>query len=236
MLDPAQYPQWQRDYVALLTQRDLPNWGLPARPEVTIRLARMLAAVHGQVWNATQLGQSLGLTYKTVNSYLDYLVGAFLIRRLPSYQANIRKRLIKNPKVYWRDSGLLHALLNVPDWHALLSHPLVGASWEGFVIEQTLGALSAAGRRFDAYHFRTSDQRELDLVLDFGKDLWAIEVKITASPTTEDMERLNQTADLIGATRRILVSNTAKPTDAGARISCNLPALLDYLTRSLAQG
>src|SRR5438132_10316002 len=95
------------------TQRDLPNWGLPAKPQRTDRLLRMLAALHGQVWNASQVGQSMGLSYQTVNSYLDYLAGAFLIRRLQPYQANVRKRLVKTPRIYWRDSGLLHALLNV---------------------------------------------------------------------------------------------------------------------------
>ncbi len=79
------YPQWQRDYLALLTQRDLPSWGLPARPQTTDRLLRMLTALHGQTWNASQIGQSLGLSYHTINSYLDYLVTAFLIRRLPPY-------------------------------------------------------------------------------------------------------------------------------------------------------
>ncbi len=98
----------------------------------------MLAAAHGQAWNASQVGQSMGLDSKTVSSYVDYLVGAFLIRRLPPYQANIRKRLVKSAKVYWRDSGLLHALLNVPDAATLLDQPWVGASWEGFVIEQIL--------------------------------------------------------------------------------------------------
>ncbi|MEJ2083781.1 MAG: DUF4143 domain-containing protein, partial [Acidobacteriota bacterium] len=108
---PEKFPQWQKDYLALLTQRDLPTWGLPSRPQTTQRLLRMLAAVHGEAWNASQLGQSLGLDYKTVNSYVDYLEGAFLIRRLPPYRANIRKRLIRSPKIYWRDSGLLHAVM-----------------------------------------------------------------------------------------------------------------------------
>jgi hypothetical protein len=83
----------------------------------------MTAALHGQPWDASQVGRSLGISYQTVNSYLDYLVGAFLIRRLPAYQANVRKRLVKRPKVYWRDTGLLHALLHAPDRDALLAQP-----------------------------------------------------------------------------------------------------------------
>lgn len=229
VLKPRQYPRWQLDYLALLTQRDLPTWGLPAKPQTTDRMLRMLAALHGQVWNASQVGQSLGLSYKTVNSYLDYLAGAFLIRRLNPYLANIRKRLVKRPKVYWRDSGLLHALLNVPDERALLGQPWVGASWEGFVIEQALGELSSRGRSFDACYFRTSDQYELDLVLDFGTERWAVEVKLTSSPGPEDMKRLDKTAGMIGASRRFLVSHTSRSSGDELRVSCNLPFFLAHL-------
>jgi predicted AAA+ superfamily ATPase len=229
ILEPERYPQWQKDYLALLTQRDLPTWGLPSKPQTTERLIRMLAAVHGTAWNASQVGQSLGLSYHTVNSYLDYLSGAFLIRRLPSYQANIRKRLVKSPKIYWRDSGLLHALLNVPDKQTLLTQPWVGASWEGFVIEQALGMLSSRGRDVGAYYFRTGDRHELDLVLDFGQELWAVEVKLTSSPTPEDMARLDKVADMIKAARRFLVSKTSRPSGDKRRVSCNLPTFIDHL-------
>jgi uncharacterized protein len=223
------FPRWQRDYLAILTQRDLPTWGLPAKPQTTNRLLKMLAAVHGQSWNATQVGQSMGLDHKTVNSYMDYLAGAFLIRRLQPYRANIRKRLVKSPKLYWRDSGLLHALLNVPDSKTLLTQPWVGASWEGFVIEQILGVLSTTGKQFEAYYLRTNDQRELDLVLDFGKELWAVEIKLSASPSLGEMQRLDETADLIHAKRRFLVSNTHHSVWGEERVSCNLNELLQYL-------
>ena len=226
---PEAYPQWQKDYLALLSQRDLPNWGLPARPQTTDRLLRMLTAVHGKTWNASQIGQSLGLSYHTVNSYLDYLVGAFLIRRLPPYRPNIRKRLVKSPKVYWRDSGLLHAQLNVPDERNLLGQPWVGASWEGFVIEQAIGVLSSVGRSFEAFYFRTSDRRELDLVLQLDGEVWALEVKLTASPGPADMDQLGKTADMIGASRRYLVSKTKRTTGDETRVSCNLPWLLERL-------
>ena len=229
ILDVMSYPQWQRDYLALTVQRDLPSWGLPAKPQVTDRLLRLLAAVHGQVWNASRIGQSLGLSYQTVNSYLDFLVGAFLIRRLPPFEANIGKRLVRSPKLYWRDSGLLHALLNVPDETSLLNQPWVGASWEGFVIEQVIGEFAALGRFVDAYFFRTSDGHEIDLVLDFGKERWAIEVKLTASPTPADMDRLDRTADLIGASRRYLVSQTPRSVGSAIRASCNLNGLLERI-------
>ena len=232
VLEPNRYPQWQLDYLALLSQRDLPTWGLSAKPQTTDRLLRMLAALHGQVWNASQVGQGLGLSYHTVNSYLDYLAGAFLIRRLPPYQASVRKRLVKSPKVYWRDCGLLHALLNVPDERTLLGQPWVGASWEGFVIEQALGELASRGQNFSAYYFRTGDRYELDLVLDFGNELWAVEVKLTSPPTPEDMARLDKAADMIGAARRFLVSQTRQTSGGERRISCNLPTFLDHLLGS----
>ena len=229
ILESRQYPQWQLDYLNLLSQRDLPNWGLPAKPQTTDRLLRMLAALHGQVWNASQLGKSLGLSYHTVNSYLDYLVGSFLIRRLQPYQANIGKRLVKSPKVYWRDSGLLHALMNVPDQNTLLSRPWVGASWEGYVIEQILGVLSAQRINCNAYYFRTRDQKELDLVLDFGAELWAVEIKLTAAPGPDDMARLSKSAELINASGCFLISQTRRSTGTGRRLSCNLRTFLDTL-------
>jgi len=229
VLEPRRYPQWQRDYLSLLTQRDLPNRGLPALPQTTQRLLRMLTAVHGQIWNASQIGQSLGLSYHTVNSYLDYLVGAFLIRRLQPFRLNIRKRLVKSPRVYWRDSGLLHALLNVPDRQALLAQPWVGASWEGFVIEQIIGTLDAVGKTFDAFYFRTSDQHEVDLVVEFGKERWAFEIKLTASPGSADMDRLDSAAAMVRADRRYLVSETPTTSGDRKRASCNLSWLIERL-------
>jgi hypothetical protein len=231
ILQRSRYPQWQRDYLALLTQRDLPNWGLPAAPRVTDRLLRMTAALHGQPWNASQVGQSLGLSYKTVNSYVDYLEGAFLVRRLPPFQTNLRKRLVKTPRIYWRDTGLLHAVLNVPDEDALLAQPWVGASWEGFVIEQVLGTLSARGVSFESYYFRTSDLYEVDLVIDTGRERWAIEVKLTASPGPDDMARLDRAAGMIGATRRFLVTRTRRPAGDDRRASCDLGGLLERLSQ-----
>lgn len=229
VLVPGAFPRWQRDYLTLLAQRDLPAWGLPARPQATERLLRMTAALHGQIWNASQLGQSLGLSYHTVNSHVDFLAGAFLVRQLPAYHANIRKRLVRSPRLYWRDTGLLHALLNVGDEDALIHQPWVGASWEGFVIEQVLGTLASRGVPLDAFHFRTSDGYELDLVVEVPGSRIAIEVKLTSSPSLADMDRLNRTADLIDATRRILVSRTNQPSDDGVRASVNLPALIELL-------
>jgi predicted AAA+ superfamily ATPase len=229
VLKPRRFPQWQRDFLQLLIQRDLPSWGLPAKPAVTQRLARMIAAVHGQTWNASRIGQSLGLNYQTVGSYMDYFEGAFLVRRLEPFHANIKKRLVKSPKVYWRDSGLLHALLNVETRDQLLSQPWVGASWEGFVIGQTIDTLHMMGARFDAFYFRTSDGHEIDLLLERGGELLAIEVKLTTSPGPGDMARLDKAADLVGAHRRFLVSQTPRVVEGEHAVSCDLPWLLQHL-------
>ena len=232
VLSPRRFPTWQTDYLNLLIQRDLPNWGLPARPQLTSRLIRMLAAVHGQTWNASQLGKSLGISYHTVNTYLDYFIGAFLVRSLPPYHANIKKRLVKSPKVYWRDSGVLHSLLNVRDRSSLLHQPWVGASWEGFVIEQILGVLSSLGRQVDAYHLRAGDQHEIDLLLESGRELCAIEIKLTTSPSVADLRQLDRLADLVGASRRYLVSQTKTSAGDDRRASTNLPQLLEFLLQT----
>lgn len=131
--------------------------------------------------------------------------------------------------VYWRDSGLLHALLNVPDEGALLAQPWVSASWEGFAIEQIIGALNNLGMPFEAFYFRTSDQYELDLVIEMGAEVLAIEVKLTASPGPGDMARLDKTADMIGATRRYLVSKTSRTMGDESKASCNLTWLLERM-------
>jgi predicted AAA+ superfamily ATPase len=232
-LGEGRYPQWQRDYLTLLAQRDLPAWGLPARPQVTSRFLRMIAAVHGQVWNASQVGQSLGLSYHTVDSYLDYLEGAFLVRRLPPWHGNIGKRLVKSHRVYWRDTGLLHALLGGVREEDLPAQPWVGASWEGFVIEQVLARLAQLDRAAEPYFFRTADGHEVDLVLDFGSEVWAIEVKLTTAPGPDDLRRLNKAADLIGADRRILVSRTPRSVAGRREFSCSLPW---FLRRGLGTG
>lgn len=217
VLRAGRFPNWQRDYLALMAQRDLPGWGLPARAQVTDRLLHMVAVAHGQPWNASALGQSLGLSYHTVNGYLDYLEGAYLVRRLAPWSGNLRKRLIRNPRVYLRDPGLLHALLGIGSRDQLLRHPAAGASWEGFVIEQLLGSLAANGAHADAHYLRTSDGYEVDLVLALGGVTAAIEIKLSASASPQDLARLERVADLLAAEHRYIVCKTARPAASGTR-------------------
>lgn len=229
VLKKRNFPVWERDYLALLAQRDLPAWGLPAKPQVTLKFFKMLAACQGQVWNASKIGASLGLSYHTVNHYLDYLQNAYLILCLPSYHANLRKRLVKSPKIFWRDTGLLHSLWGVSGIQALLAQPGVGASWEGWCINQILAALKTAGEAFDASFFRTSDGREIDLVLKFRKGLWAFEFKLTSSPGPEDMKRLHDTGNLIGVDRCVLVSRSGKIEVNPGLVSTNMRGCLKII-------
>jgi hypothetical protein len=224
-----QFPDWQAHYLDLMAQRDLPNWGLAAQPALTKRLFAMLAANHGQVWNASQIGKSLGLTYHTVNRYVDFLEHAFLVRRLPPYSGNLKKRLVKAPKLYWRDSGLLHALLQLRAPDELLSRPWVGTSWEGWVIEQILGHLHTAGRPFAAHYIRTSDQYEADLLLELGGRLWALEIKLTSIPGPDDLARLQQVAKLAKTDRCIVVSRSRQLIEGRTASALDLPATIERL-------
>jgi len=230
ILQADMFPQWQQDYLDILAMRDLPTWGLSARPQQTLRLLAMLAAVHGQPLNASQLGTSLALDHKTVLRHCDFLEGAFLIRRLQPYFTNIKKRLVKTPRIYWRDSGLLHALMNVADLEHLYRQPWLGHSWEGFVIEQTLAAISAVGKRAAAMFFRTSDGHKLDLVLDWGTQRWAVEIKLTSNPSTSMIDRLHKTADMIDADRRILVCRIARKIENKQLLVINPTGWIRQLT------
>lgn len=221
--------RWQRDYLRALADRDLPEWGLPAKSSATWRLFHMVAAMHGQLQNLSQLGKSLGLSYHTVGDYLDFLEGAFLMRRLPVFAANIKKRLVKSPKLYWCDSGLLHALMGTQDQEALWREPWVGASWEGFVIEQIGRCLRSRGKEAELFHFRTSDGKELDVVLKDDRGLTAIEIKLSTAVHPGDVQKLRETADLIGADQCVLISRSAEFVEGGGVVCCDLQTFLERL-------
>lgn len=229
ILGGERFSTWQKNYLQLLAQRDLPHWGLPAKPQITERLFKMLAVAHGQVWNSSQLGSSLGINYHTVNHYIDYLQMAYLIRSLSPFYRNLKKRMRKSPKIYWRDSGLLHSLMNIASFDELLVQPWVGHSWEGWVIEQILSYLSAQGKPFEAYYLRTSDNYEADLILNLGNEIWSFEIKLTTSPVPQDRERLKKVSQWIGATKMILVSRTEEIITSDDFISTNIGHLLTIL-------
>lgn len=179
----ARSVRWRHDFIRSYLERDIPQFGRRIAAETLRRFWTMLAHHQGGVLNVAQLARNLGVDGKTAAGYIDLLVDLLLVRRLPSWQANLGKRLVKSPKVYVRDSGLVHALLAIADREALLSHPVVGASWEGFVVEQLL-AVAPEGTQ--GYYYRTSGGAEIDLLLIFpdGRS-WAVEVKRSLAPRPE---------------------------------------------------
>jgi uncharacterized protein len=226
VLEEGAYPRWQLSYLRLMAKRDLPLWGLPAKPEQTDRLFRLLAGMHGNPQNASELGAVLGLSHSTIQSYLDYLEGAFLIRRLPAFHAKMAKRLMRTPKLYWRDSGLLHALLGMSSQHELLRQPWIGQSWEGWVIEQILAHRAAIGRETAASYFRTSDGLECDLVLESEGRRELIEIKLTSAPAPEDLSKLRKIQSLIGADRICMITRSKETAFSTGTWMVNLQSYL----------
>ena len=185
--------RWMDTFTATFVERDLPLLeGAPPAPALS-RLWRMLAHYHGQTWNAAELARSLDSRPATVNRYRDLLAGAFLLRVLPPWFENLGKRLVKSPRIYFRDSGVLHHLLEIEDFAELALHPRYGASWEGFALEQTL---AAHGER-RAFYYRTQRGAELDLLLFRRGRRWGFEFKCTDAPkTTKSMHVVTKDLDL----------------------------------------
>jgi len=172
--------RWRQDFVRHFLNVDLAAIGIAVDPPSMGRLWRMLAHLHGQLLNASALSRSLGVSAPTVGRWIDHLVDALVLRRLEPFHANLGKRLVKSPKLYLRDSGLLHALLGVSDADALAGHPGAGASWEGFVIEQVCARLPA---HVPVNFYRTAAGAELDLVIEAGGTRIGIEAKLSSAPT-----------------------------------------------------
>ena len=182
---PAAWGRWMEGFSRTFLERDIPGLGSKVSPEALGRFWRMLAHYHGQTWNAAELGRSMDVSVTAMNHYRDLLVGTFMVRVLPPWFENLGKRLLKSPKVYLRDSGILHHLLGLGEMLALRTHPRYGASWEGFALEQTL---LAHGDR-DAYFYGTRRGAELDLLLLRQGLRWGFEYKCTDAPrTTRSMQ------------------------------------------------
>jgi predicted AAA+ superfamily ATPase len=171
---------WREAFIETHLQRDLPALGVRIPATALRRFWEMLAHLHGQLWNASKIAGSLGVSAPTAKHYLDTLQDTFMIRQLPPFATNLKKRLVKSPKIYLRDSGLLHTLLRIGDTDDLFGHPVAGASWEGWVIEQ---ALAASGANTGASFFRTAAGAEIDLLLERprGKRI-ALEIKLSSAP------------------------------------------------------
>ena len=160
-------------------ERDIPQLGITIPSAVIRRFWTMLAHYHGQLWNASEIARSMGLTGKTVRSYLDILTGTFMVQQLQPWHENIAKRQVKSPKIYMRDSGIVHALLNIVDMHNLWSNPRVGASWEGFALSQFMQIV----RPSQAYFWSTHSGAELDLLFFHQGRRFGVEFKFSEAPS-----------------------------------------------------
>lgn len=172
--------QWRKDFVQTFLERDVPQLGIAIASATLNRFWSMLAHYHAQVWNASELARAFGVSHHAVRRYLDALQATFMVRSLQPWSANLRKRQVKSPKVYIRDCGLLHRFLGVKTPAALERHPKVGASWEGFIIENLICALGADDRQ--CYFWATHSRAEIDLIVQQGARLRGFEVKRTTAP------------------------------------------------------
>jgi predicted AAA+ superfamily ATPase len=169
---------WRENFVRTFLERDIPQLGFNIPAQILRRLWTMLAHSHGQVLNSSRLGESIGVSHTTIRSYLDILEQTFMLRLIQPFHGNVKKRIIKSPKVYVRDSGILHSLLGIENKNELFGHPVFGNSWEGFALENILSAYP----NYSPYFYRTSSGVEIDLVLERGTKRIAFECKASKSP------------------------------------------------------
>ena len=212
---------WREMFISTYLDKDIPALG-PRIPATTLRrLWTMLAHHQGELLDQSKLAGSLAISGQTVGRYIDLLCDLMLVRRLPAWSGNVGKRLVRAPKVYVRDSGLVHALLGLQDLDAVLSHPVAGASWEGFVLEQLLGVAPQAQANF----YRTSHGAEADLVLTFRSgETWVLEIKRSSAPTVS--RGFHLAAADVQATRKLLVApvDNAYPRKDGIEVMSPLAA------------
>jgi len=169
---------WLENFIRTFLERDLRNFGFNIAPDTLRRLWKMLAHNNGQILNSSQLGNAMGLSHTTINKYIDILANTFMLRILQPYHTNLKKRLIKSPKVYFRDTGILNSLLNINTFDELFSHPVYGTAWEIIVIENIINKYKG----WDFFFYRTASGNEIDLVLTKAKRVIAIEIKASTTP------------------------------------------------------
>jgi hypothetical protein len=213
---------WRADFIRTFVERDIPNLGIRVPPTTLTRFWTMLAHYHGQLWNGSELAGSLGVSHPTVRSYLDLLLKTFVVKELNPWTENVGKRIVKSPRVYLADSGLLHAMLQIPTPSDLMGHPKLGASWEGFIIEQVQRQLGA--RPEECYFWRTHAGAELDLLVVRGRRRVGFEIKRTDRPgVTKSMQSAMEALSL----RELTVVHAGKENfplrkDVRAVAACDL--------------
>ncbi len=172
--------EWRRGFIRTFLERDLPQLGITIRSTTLRRFWTMLAHYHGQIWNASEFGRSFGVADTTVRNYLDLLTSALVVRQLMPWHENISKRQVKSPKIFISDSGILHALLGLKTMADIEGHPKLGASWEGYIIEQVIRRLNVSAN--ECYFWATHGGAELDMLIIKGRQRYGFEIKRTASP------------------------------------------------------
>jgi predicted AAA+ superfamily ATPase len=170
---------WRPEFIASYVERDIPQFGINVSSIRMRKFWTLLAHFYGQQVNISSIGKSLEVSHTTIRNYLDVLTELFMVRQLQLWSGNTKKRIVKSPKVYVRDSGLLHRLLSISDYDELQGNSIVGHSWEGFVIENILVNLSD---KWQTSYYRTTEQTEIDLIVEKGSERWAIEIKKTSAP------------------------------------------------------
>jgi uncharacterized protein len=216
---------WHESYTRAFIERDLPAIGIDVSPITMRKLWTMLAHLNGAIWNASQIAASMGLSYHTVNRYLEILEQTFMVRRLSPWFVNIGKRLVKSPKIYFRDTGLLHYFLGIRSAEDLETHPQRGASWEAFIIDQLIAMFErvAPGSRF--HFWRTARGEEVDLLVDAGSGLLPIEIKLSSAPSAEDGAGLRRCMQDLGLERGWLVYPGEHSYSLGGNVTA-IPAAL----------
>jgi predicted AAA+ superfamily ATPase len=207
---------WRSDFISTYMERDLPMMGVGIQPAQLKRFWKMLAHYNGNQINLSELGRSLELSHTTIKSHLDILTQFYMVRQLQPWSGNIKKRLVKSPKIYIRDTGILHSLLNISNEEMLMNHPNMGASWEGLVTESILSVLD---NRWSFSYYRTATQQEIDLVLESPDgEVWAIEIKRASAPKLG--RGFYEASKDIGATHKWIVnaSNDQYPLKDGVEV------------------
>ena len=216
--------EWLEMLIRTYLERDVPQMGFRIPATRLRRLWTMVSHSQGETLNFSKLGGNLEVDGKTVSSYLDILVDLMLVRRLEPWHANVKKRMVKSPRFYVRDSGILHRLLDITDYNGLLSHPVLGKSWEGFVVENIHSVLP---NTVESYYYRTAAGAEIDLLLKFShREIWAIEIKNGTAPKVKS--GFHQACDDIGVTQKIVIHGG--DDDFPLSHETNAMSLLSFMT------
>ena len=221
--------EWRLDFIRTYLDRDMPQFGPRIPAETLRRFWTMLAHNQGQIHNAAALARGLDVSGVTIARYLDLMVDLLLVRRLPPWTSNLGRRLVKASKVYVRDSGVCHALLGIETMDELLGHPVIGGSWEGYVIENMISALP---RRASCGYYRTSGGAEIDLVIDLGAgEVWAVEIKYSSAPTVS--KGFHSACEDLRPNRKFVVHAGKESFPLARDIrAMTLPAMVDRLAQS----